>query len=181
VLPLPLGEPPQPVRLDPPTWLPGELGNQPPHHLRRHQPLAGGHHADSRAAAVMHEDRRFIAGVNLDGLFVGPVLDEGLSRPLLVFGSDYHDDVFDPSWAKVLPRLSGWHRWFRLVGSGHYRFIDLGGSVRKWGLDTTLKPADPGTWRTVFGDIDDALSQEIVVRVTTAFFERHLRHRSEPP
>ncbi len=25
-----------------------------------------------------------------------------------------------------------------------------------------------------------ALSQEIVVRVTTAFFERHLRHRSEP-
>ena len=48
------------------------------------------------------------------------------------------------------------------------------------GLDTTLKPADPETWRTVFGDIDDALSQEIVVRVTTAFFERHLRHRSEP-
>lgn len=63
---------------------------------------------------------------------------------------------------------------------GSLRFIDLDGSVRKWGLDTTLKPADPETWRTVFGDIDDALSQEIVVRVTTTFFERHLRHRSEP-
>jgi hypothetical protein len=82
------------------------------------------------AAAVMHDDHRFVAGANLDGLCVGPVVDEGLSDPFLL-GSDNHDDVFDPSWAKVLPRLSGSHRWFQLVGSGHYRFIDLGGSVRK--------------------------------------------------
>jgi hypothetical protein len=35
------------------------------------------------------------------------------------------------------------------------RFIDLGGSVRKWGLDQQIKPTDPDTWRRVFGDIGD--------------------------
>jgi predicted dienelactone hydrolase len=132
------------------------------------------------AAAVMHSDRRFVAGVNLDGLLVGPVATAGLDRPFLLLGSSYHGPDQDPSWATFLPALRGWHRWFRLADAGHYRFIDLGGSVAKWGLEEDIWPTDPETWRLVFGDIDDRLSQEMVVRLTASFFERFLHHEPAP-
>jgi predicted dienelactone hydrolase len=129
------------------------------------------------AAAVMHADRRFAAGVNLDGLVVGPVRPAGVDRPFLVLGSSYHGPDQDESWADFLPRLTGWHRWLRVNDAGHYRFIDLGGSVRKWGLEDEIKPRDPDTWVKVFGDIDDRTSQKILIDLTSAFFERFLLGR----
>jgi predicted dienelactone hydrolase len=131
------------------------------------------------AAAVMHVDRRFVAGVDLDGLVVGPVRHAGVDRPFLVLGSSYHDKVFDESWADFLPRLSGWHRWLRVNDAGHNRFIDFGGSVRKWGLEF-LREQAPDTWRTVFGDIDDRTSQKILVDLTTGFFQQFLHGRPSP-
>jgi predicted dienelactone hydrolase len=131
------------------------------------------------AAAVMREDRRFVAGVNLDGFVIGPVATEGLRKPFLVLGSSYHEPGQDQSWDTFLPALDGWRRWFRLTDAGHYRFIDLGGSVRKWGLEAQIKPNDPETWRLVFGDIDDALSLQIVTRLVTAFFQQFLLHRPQ--
>jgi hypothetical protein len=135
------------------------------------------------AAAVMREDRRFVAGVNLDGFVIGPVATEGLRKPFLVLGSSYHEPGQAPdqdqSWTTFLPALSGWHRWFRLTDAGHYRFIDLGGSVRKWGLEAEIKPNNPEEWRLVFGDIDDALSLEIVRVLVAAFFRQFLLHRPQ--
>jgi hypothetical protein len=123
------------------------------------------------AAAVLAADPRFAAGINLDGFIIGPVARQGLSKPFLIVGSSYHEPgEQDPSWSTFLPRLTGWHRWFRVNDAGHYRFIDLGGSVRKWGLEEQIKPGNPEAWRLVFGDIDDRLSQEIVIRLTSAFF-----------
>lgn len=132
------------------------------------------------AAAVLRVDRRFVAGIDLDGLLVGPVATTGLRKPFLVVGSDYHDAAFDQSWATFLPRLTGWHRWLSLDHAGHYRFMDLGGSAHQWGLDVTLKKQDPETWRQVFGDVDDALSQEVTSRLVGSFFERFLRGRPAP-
>ena len=129
------------------------------------------------AAAVMHADRRFVAGVNLDGLVVGPVRQAGVDRPFLVLGSSYHEPAQDESWADFLPALTGWHRWLRVNDAGHYRFIDFGGSVRKWGLEGAV---DPETWRTVFGDIGDRPSQKILIDLTSAFFERFLLGRPAP-
>ncbi len=123
------------------------------------------------AAAVLAADPRFVAGVNLDGFIIGPVARQGLTKPFLMLGSSWHDTVNDSSWADFLPRLTGWHRWFRVNDAGHYRFIDFGGSVRKWGLEGQV---DPENWRLVFGDIDDALSQEIMIRLTSAFFRHFL-------
>jgi hypothetical protein len=129
------------------------------------------------AAAVLHADRRFVAGVDLDGFIIGPVAKAGLRKPFLVVGSSYHDTVLDPSWADFLPRLSGWHRWIRVLEAGHYRFIDLGGSAGRWGLKEKIHPEQ---WRLNFGDIGDARSQEILVRVTTAFFQKFLCGQREP-
>jgi predicted dienelactone hydrolase len=132
------------------------------------------------AAAVMHEDRRFVAGADLDGFVIGPVATAGLDRPFLVLGSSYHEPGQDPSWSTFLPALTGWHRWLRVDDAGHYRFIDLGGSVRKWGLEEQIKPADPETWRLVFGDIGDRISQQIDIRLTAAFFTRFLAGEPVP-
>lgn len=132
------------------------------------------------AAAVLAADARFVAGVNLDGFIIGPVAGQGLTKPFLMLGSWYHDPVMDPTWAEFLPRLSGWHRWFRINEAGHYRFIDFGGSVRRWGIEDRLKPDHLPVWQANFGDIDDQLSQEIMIRLTTAFFRHHLRGAPAP-
>lgn len=128
------------------------------------------------AAAVMFDDSRFVAGVDLDGFIVGPVARAGLDRPFLVVGSSYHTPEMDPSWSTFLPALRGWHRWFSVTDAGHYRFVDLGGSAMRWGLDATLESQDPETWTEVFGDIDDAASQQIDRALVSGFFGTFLRN-----
>lgn len=142
--------------------------------------MVGHSFGGSTTAQTMLEDQRVKAGVNLDGLIAGPVRHEGVDRPYLVMGSDYHDTVMDPSWADFLPALSGWHQWLQLRETGHYRFIDLGGSTDRWGLDETLKEADPQTWDSVFGDIAPRRSQEIVLRYTSEFLQHFLLGRPAP-
>jgi dienelactone hydrolase len=131
----------------------------------------------SVAAEMMYQDHRISAGVDLDGLVVGPVDAAGLKQPFLVFGSDYHTPSYDPSWKTFLPALAGWRQWLRLKGSGHYRFIDLGASARAWGLDKIMPPQE---WALDFGSIADHRALDIVRTYTTAFFERFLAHRAEP-
>lgn len=113
------------------------------------------------AAAVLVEDWRFAAGVNLDGFIIGPTATQGLSKPFLTVGSSYHDPIQDPSWASFLPALTKWWRWFQVDDAGHYRFIDLGGSVNALGLDA-MRELDPVLWEQIFGDVPDEQSQQIV-------------------
>ncbi|MBM7786171.1 alpha/beta hydrolase family protein [Tenggerimyces flavus] len=130
------------------------------------------------AAWATAADKRIRAGANLDGLFVGPVRKTGLKKPFLIMASEYHHTTLpDPTWADVLPKLDGWHRWLRLRQAGHYRFVDLGGSAEQWNLRATM---GPDAWQANFGDIDDHRSQQIVIRYTTAFFERFLKGQREP-
>ncbi|GLY78010.1 alpha/beta hydrolase family protein [Actinoallomurus iriomotensis] len=135
----------------------------------------------STTAEAMHEDKRVRAGIDLDGLVIGPVQRAGLRRPFLVFGSGWHapgdGGDQDPTWSVFLPRLRGWHHWLRLDGSGHYRFTDLAVNARAWGLDEQL-PAE--AWRLDFGDIDDHRAPTVVRAYTAAFFERFLTHQSAP-
>lgn len=127
------------------------------------------------AAAVLSVDDRFVAGIDLDGFIIGPVATAGLDDPFLVIGSSYHDPLSDPSWASFLPNLRGWRAWWTLADAGHYRFIDLGGSAHRWGLDQTLRSQDPTTWGQVFGDVDDAQSQAALRAAVVGFFDVFLR------
>ena len=131
------------------------------------------------AAAVLAADDRFAAGVNLDGFVIGPVATGGVRRPFLVVGSSYHDMAFDPSWATFLPASGDQVRWLQVRTAGHYRFMDLGGSPRAWGLDRSLA-SDPETWTEVFGDIDDATALDIDRDLVTQFFDRTLRGGPAP-
>ncbi|TKG67544.1 alpha/beta hydrolase [Prauserella endophytica] len=131
----------------------------------------------STAAQAMLEDPRLRAGVNLDGLVVGPVRTEGLDKPFLVLGSDYHDDKADPTWADFLPALTGWHQWLRVRDAGHYRFVDQGGSADRWNMREVMPPE---VWTANFDDIGDEPSQRILLDYTSAFFLRFLKGEEQP-
>lgn len=67
-----------------------------------------------------------------------------------------------------------------MTDAGHYRFVDIGGSTTHWGLDATLKPQDPETWTQIFGDVDDARSQQIDRTLVAGFFDTFLRDEAAP-
>ncbi|MFJ2583831.1 esterase [Streptomyces sp. NBC_00376] len=93
------------------------------------------------AAQTMHDDRRFLAGINMDGQmdYVGGrepdgthlsgVALDGLDRPLLLMGSgsegsgDYRQQ---PSWAAFWANTRGWKADVTLTGSRHASYTDAG-------------------------------------------------------
>ena len=83
----------------------------------------------------------------------------------------------NPAAVTFLPALGGWHRWIQVADAGHYRFVDLGSSVKHFGLDSTIKTQDPTTWEQVFGNIDDAASQQINRDLVSEFFAKFLHGR----
>jgi dienelactone hydrolase len=125
--------------------------------------------------ALAHDDPRVAAAVDLDGFLLGS--GQQLAKPALILGSGYHDPAGDPSWAAAFDRLSGWHRWIRITGAGHYRLMDLGPSAERWQLRTTMPPQ---AWEQVFGDVDGVRVQRIVADYTSAFLDRFLRGAPAP-
>ncbi len=80
------------------------------------------------AAEAMGEDPRIAAGVDLDGTLLGAVVDTGLDRPFLLFGSAQQDSSqgrTDPSWHQFWTHLRGWRQKIVLVNGGHLSFTDL--------------------------------------------------------
>jgi predicted dienelactone hydrolase len=121
------------------------------------------------AANVMLTDRRVQAGVNLDGSFIGPILDRDLNRPFLMFGSDA-DGEQDETWTKVWERLRGPRHWLEIGGTRHLSFTDFQSLLPQLGL-----PADQV--EPAVGTIDPGRSVAIQRAFVRAFFDRHLRHR----
>ncbi|MER5618513.1 esterase [Streptomyces sp. NPDC002215] len=93
------------------------------------------------AAQTMHDDRRFLAGINMDGEmdYVGGrepdgthlsgVALDGLDRPLLLMGSGSEgsgDHRQQPSWAAFWANTRGWKADVTLTGSRHASYTDAG-------------------------------------------------------
>ncbi|KIN06343.1 hypothetical protein OIDMADRAFT_38650 [Oidiodendron maius Zn] len=77
------------------------------------------------AAQAMLSDRRFIGGINLDGMLFGSVIERGLDRPFVIFAHEGHNLTTDATWAAFWPNLSGFRRELILNGSTHGTFTDL--------------------------------------------------------
>jgi len=130
--------------------------------------MAGHSIGGDSTAVTMAADPRVRAGVNMDGTFNTPVT--GLSRPFLLLGTartHTPSSTTDGSWAAAWPRLTGWKRWMTVAGTQHSSFTDLHPLADRLGVD--------------FGaDISGARATQITRAYVGAFFDRHLRHRSEP-
>jgi hypothetical protein len=89
------------------------------------------------AAAAMLTDSRFACGANLDGSVWGDVIYEGLSKPFLIFNTEYHNLTTDATWTVFWENLRGWKLGLTVLGSTHATFSDqatLYESLRSLGL-----------------------------------------------
>ncbi|MBP2325629.1 putative dienelactone hydrolase [Kibdelosporangium banguiense] len=128
-----------------------------------------GHSAGGAAALpAMLADSRIDAGVDLDGTTWFQVPGSGLSRPVLLLGTQAkHSPGKDPAWDQDFSRLTGWRRWFTVAGTVHSSFADYGVFIDQIGVDQ-------GATTTGLRSID------ITRRYTLAMFDQHLRHIPQP-
>ncbi|WP_197370578.1 alpha/beta hydrolase, partial [Streptomyces clavuligerus] len=146
--------------------------------LRRLAPprigLLGHSMGGAAAAEAMRQDRRFAAGLDLDGgLFGTPVPDTGLDRPFLLLTSSPDHET----WARWRASHHGWGRHLHLAGGGHLSATDLAGYAEPLGLRQSW-PAP--VWQEFFGTLAPDRATEAVRAHTVAFFGRFLAGRPAP-
>jgi dienelactone hydrolase len=152
--------------------------------------IAGHSYGGFTAAEAMHVDRRFDAGINLDGAMGAPgvpsgAVEHGLDRPFLLVGADFvdpetgevlrhshRDTALDPTWARFWETQRGWKRDLHLHGGTHYAFTDLQFAVpRLRGLLT------PEQYAFVVGTIEPRQSLAAQHDFLAGFFDLHLKGR----
>ncbi|WP_344340507.1 alpha/beta hydrolase, partial [Kitasatospora putterlickiae] len=136
---------------------------------------AFGHSMGGAAAAeAIRQDRRFAAGLDLDGgLFGSPVPDEGLDRPFLLLTSlDDHD-----TWRRWREHQRGWGRHLLQRDSGHYSFTDL---PHVAGPGRLAEHIPPDIAAELLGRITPARATELSRVYVRAHFDRFLRGRPSP-
>lgn len=121
------------------------------------------------AAETMRQDRRFAAGLDLDGTFSGRVLTTGLDRPFLMMGSDPGAGEQDETWTRLWNRLRGPRYWVQLDNTRHLSFTDFQVLMRQTG-------SPPADYEPFIGSIDGPRSVAVQQAYVRAFFDRHLRH-----
>ncbi|MEU6743257.1 hypothetical protein [Streptosporangium sandarakinum] len=131
--------------------------------------MAGHPAGGASAIAAMPKDTRVHAGIDMDGTTFAPIPDGGLPRPFLFPGTKAahspggRDTARERDWA----RLTGWKRRLVVTGAEHASFTDAAPPVERLGLHRN--PALPGE-----------RAAEITRDHVRAFFDPHLRHRSQP-
>jgi dienelactone hydrolase len=130
-----------------------------------------GHSAGGAAAiSAMLADSRIRAGIDMDGSIPTPIPDHGLSRPFLFLGkqSNYTPGSGGAvtTWERDWKLLTGWKRWLLVAGAIHASFTDLGLLADQLGIDTD-------------GALPGARSLDITRAYVRAFFDQHLRSKSQ--
>ncbi|HEV8556632.1 MAG TPA: lipase [Actinophytocola sp.] len=141
------------------------------------------------AAEAMLHDPRIRAGIDVDGpleltvgatYLPGDVVQQGLDRPLLLFGGDFGaaeqshvDTTVTRSWAEIWPNLRGWKRDLHLDNGAHHSFSDF-----QWLLPQL--PATPQRRALIIGAIDPTRSLLVQHTYYPAFFGLHLQGRWTP-
>lgn len=144
------------------------------HTLRPRIGVLGHSMGGPAAAEAMRQDRRFLAGLNLDGgLFGTTVPDVGLDRPYLLLSSAPDHE----SWGRWRAVHHGFGRHLQLNGGGHLTGTDLPAYAEAIGLRAAWPAAD---WQYAFGTIAPDRGAEITRAYTVAFFGRFLAQRPAP-
>ncbi|MFC7794809.1 alpha/beta hydrolase family protein [Streptomyces cinereoruber] len=133
--------------------------------------VAGHSIGGAAAVALMRQDRRVRAGVNLDGNFFVPFAGAGLEgRPFMMMGAaDTHGPGSAGSdWRDAWARLEGWRRWLTVTGAEHFTFTDLPLLADGLGL------SDPTT------PLSGERSWQLTRDYTAAFLDRHLYGLARP-
>lgn len=89
----------------------------------------------SASATTLLNDKRFRAGVNLDGPMFGPVVNTSLGTPrrqqaFMLWGADGHNSSTDPAWTQFWASLNGstnvdYRKEFNIAKSTHGSYWDV--------------------------------------------------------
>jgi dienelactone hydrolase len=133
--------------------------------------MAGHSAGGASAIPAMLADPRLRAGIDIDGTTQVPIPDSGLARPFLFLGREVQ---YTPgtggaaaSWERDWQHLTGWKRWLVVSGAVHASFTDVGLLSEQFGFD--------------IGADTPAIRVSAITRAyTRAFFDEHLRGKSQP-
>ena len=133
------------------------------------------------SATVMLNDTRFAGGLDFDGALFGDVIDQGLSRPFMIMGTQGQQranetQLDDPlfSWFKIWPKLTSPKFSLILNDSLHYTFSDVPIALEVLGIhpnETTLA-------KEQVTKMDGARALHIVTTYATTFFDFVLRGKA---
>ncbi len=131
--------------------------------------VAGQSLGGATAVAVLLEDSRLRAGIDMDGTTYAPIPDSGLPRPFMFLGTQANHSPGGPdtSWDRDWKLLTNWRRWLVVAGAQHMSFTDLGLLNDQLGLGHNA--VLPGTQ-----------GMEITRRYVRAFLDLHLRNQPQP-
>jgi predicted dienelactone hydrolase len=116
----------------------------------------------SATARVLFADRRFRAGLSLDGP-MEPVVEGGvLDRPFMMMTAEF-GRADNPAVAEFWSQLRGWRLNIQADGAAHQSYTDYGLLLAEVG-----QPA---------GTLDPERAVKIQQAYPVAFFDLHLRHR----
>lgn len=119
-------------------------------------------------ASAMLNDSRIVGGVNLDGTLFGPVIDQGLKDPLILWRHDVNES--DPTWQGIWPHLD-WKQNLLLLNSTHGTFTDLPVLAQLIGED----PATTPLLQPLLGSLGGVRGLEIMTAYLVAFFDMVLK------
>ncbi|KAF2269025.1 hypothetical protein CC78DRAFT_487941, partial [Lojkania enalia] len=128
------------------------------------------------AATTMLNDKRFRAGINIDGMMFGPVLNVSLGsltypQAFMLWGSDGHDSLTDPSWTAfwnmtVKGKHVDYEKEFTVRESAHGSYWDLNLLVDVAEMRESLSELA----QLLIGPIPGARVYEILGKYVTSFF-----------
>lgn len=150
--------------------------------------IAGHSYGGYTAGETMAHDRRFDAGINIDGAMEhtgdggtyapGEVVTKGLDRPFLLFGGDlgdrelsHVDTSLTRTWADFWPKQRGWKRDVHLDNGAHLGFSDM-----QWSLPQ-IAQISPQRRADLIGTINPEDALDAQHDYVAAFFDLHLKHR----
>ncbi|PVH75591.1 platelet-activating factor acetylhydrolase-like protein plasma/intracellular [Cadophora sp. DSE1049] len=124
------------------------------------------------AASAMLADKRFVAGVNLDGSIVGNVTTLGLSKPYMIMSAEGHNRTTDATWAEFWTHLRGFKREISVKKTQHGSYSDY--LVLLDELTAAGVPV-PDEIKAAFGAIEGKRMLEIESAYVDAFFGKWLK------
>lgn len=123
--------------------------------------------------AAMVNDSRITGGINIDGSFFGPSIQQGTKRPFLLISHEGKNQSTDVSWASTWAKLSGWKSELEIKGTQHGSFTDLPSLIYSLGLTGKL----PETVTNLLGTLEGLRVAEIKRVYVAAFFDLVLKGR----
>ena len=127
-------------------------------------------------AQAMHDDPRIKAGINMDGTFWGPIAQEGVTRPFLLWTGSEHTEQNDPTLGSFLAASTGPKLHLALADSQHQTFSDLEELAPQLGPAAGLTPGDIEALIGTINPTTAVTDERVYIR---AFFDTYLRGRND--